>query len=164
MEVSKIKLELIDTIFARASERHGTAQNDLHLWYRDVEIKLLHLMQNEYAQDENRLAQEAVKYRKVVERLLSDTTLSKLLTTEEKRVLRKGLAVDLKAVNQRLETFGLSFMDLMIFYQIADFGRKVFRTEGKRENDFILGQLFALVQKIYKNFPAYKATLQSLQA
>ena len=163
MGFSQAESKLTDTVFAHASERHGGDRESLRSWYEGVEAKLVRVLRSEREYNEARLAKEAAEYKALIKRLLTDTTHSRLLSPEEKHILQRGLVTDLEKVAQRLETYGLSFMDVMIFHQIADFGRKVFRTEGKPENDFISSKLFSLVEMMQKNFPAYEATIKPLQ-
>lgn len=155
--------KLLGEIFSQAADRHGTSSDDIRNWYRATETKLSLLYSNTYAEREVRLEKLASAHAAVIAKILKNPLSKQIVSTREIRTLTEDFGEILQLINNDLETGGLSFMDIAIFHQLADFGRKVFRTNQKQDNAFIPDHLFQLVEMLHKNFSTYRETIQGLQ-
>jgi len=155
--------DLVADVFSRAAERHGTDKEELLAWYINAAAKLDNVQTNSHPRAQKRLARRARSFKREIEGVLADPLSKEIFGTGGKHIVRDGLADYLDRVNDELDT-GLSFMDIIIFHQVADFGRKVFQTNSRRASEFIPDHAFQLVEMIRSNFGAYKETLEGLRA
>lgn len=155
--------DLVTDVFSRAAERHGTDKEELRAWYIDASAKLDHVQANTQPRTQKRLARRARSFKREIEHVLEHPLGQQVFGLGGKHVVRDGLDDYLERVNDELDT-GLSFMDIIIFHQVADFGRKMFQTNSRRPSEFIPDHAFRLIEMIRNNFGAYRETLRGLQA
>ncbi len=154
--------DLVADVFSRAAERHGTDKEELLAWYIDAAAKLDHVQANTRPRAQKQLVRRARSFQREIEHVLEHPLGQQVFELGGKYIVRDGLADYLERVNDELDT-GLSFMDIIIFHQVADFGRKVFQTNSRRPSEFIPDQAFRLIEMTRNNFGAYKETLSGIR-
>ena len=154
--------DLVADIFSRAAERHGTDKEELQAWYVNATAKLDHVQTSTRPREQKRLARRARSFKREVEHALKQPIGQQVFGLGGKYIVSNGLSDYLSRVNEELDT-GLSFVDIVIFHQIADFGRKVFETNSRRPSEFIPDHAFQLIVLIRNNFGAYRDTLHGIQ-
>jgi hypothetical protein len=154
--------DLVADVFSRVAERHGTDKEELLAWYINAAAKLDQVQANSHPRTQKRLARRVRSFQREIENLMQHPLSKQMFGLGGKYIVRDGLADYLERVNDELDT-GLSFMDIIIFHQVADFGRKVFQTNSRRPCEFIPDHAFRLIEMIRNNFGAYKETLSGIR-
>ena len=154
--------DLVADVFSRAAERHGTDKEELRAWYIDAAAKLDHVQANTHPRAQKQLVRRARSFQREIEHLMKHPFSKQMFGLGGKYIVGDGLADYLDRVNGELDT-GLSFMDIVIFHQVADLGRKVFQTNSRRPSEFIPDHEFQLIELIRNNFGAYRETLSGIR-
>ena len=153
---------LHDEIFGSAASRHGMEEKYLRQWFKDVEMKLMLLNADQVSAKDESLYQETRAFRDEITRALQHPLAEKIWGKRGMRTVAEGLEARIRDANAVLDS-GLSFMDITIFYQVSDFGRKVFDVHRRSSTQFISDRLFKLAKMICDNYPAYSTTLKGHQ-
>ncbi len=162
-KIEKKTLEQIfEEIFDSAAGRHGADRAQIRQWFEEVQEKLERLKTNTFTRKEEDFFHGARAFRNEILHALEHPAIDEVWGKGGKRIVQTGLAEIVREANLVLDG-GLSFMDITLFYQISDFGRKVFNVHHRSSAPFISETLFKFVEMVRSNYPVYSQTLKGYQ-
>jgi hypothetical protein len=137
-------------------------QGLVELWYDKVYLALEQLLTSTYKKQSVRQKVQAVAYKDVVRRILTNPRRNTIINKNDERVLEDGLSERLEAAQKVLDE-SVSPIEISIFCQLAEAGRALFQARKISPEKFTETDIYQLALLIRGNYGAYEDTLRGLQ-